>query len=130
MEQVLGRYSSQIHAILRIVAGLLYCCHGAQKLFGAFGSTNTGGGTLMLIAGIIEFFGGLLIATGFLARYAAFLCSGEMAAGYFMFHAQRGFWPIRNGGELAVILAFLFLYFAAQGPGVWSVDALLKKRAG
>jgi putative oxidoreductase len=75
----------------------------------------------MGLAGIIEFFGGLCIAFGFLTPYVAFIASGEMAVAYFRQHAPRGFWPIQNDGELAVLYCFLFLFIAAQGAGRWSV---------
>ncbi len=120
----LGKYSPQLYAILRIVAGLLFAMHGSQKLFGVPG---TGAGmplvSLMGVAGIVEFIGGLMIAVGFLTPFAAFIASGQMAAAYFMVHASRGPLPILNQGELAVLFCFLFLYMAAQGSGVWSVDA-------
>ncbi len=130
MNQILGRYSEQIYAIMRIVVGFLFSCHGASKLFGWF--SNAPGQTpplfsLMGLAGVIEFFGGLLIALGLLASYAAFLASGTMAVAYFMSHYPRGFWPIKNGGELAVLYCFIFLFIAAKGSGRWSVDAALRR---
>jgi putative oxidoreductase len=103
--------------LLRVVAGALFACHGAQKLFGALGGHAMTGKPLMLVAGIIEFFGGLLIAVGLFARIAAFIAAGEMAVAYFMVHFPRGFWPIKNQGELAVVLCFLFLFIAVRGPG-------------
>jgi putative oxidoreductase len=121
---------STFFALLRIVAGLMYACHGAQKLFGVFGGMDKQGATAALfsqmgLAGIIEFFGGLLIALGLFSSYAAFIASGQMAAGYFMAHAPRGFWPIQNQGELAVVYCFLFLFIAAHGPGPWSLGSML-----
>jgi putative oxidoreductase len=77
---------------------------------------------LMLFAGIIEFFGGVLIGLGLFARVAAFIASGEMASAYFMVHAKGGFFPIVNHGELAVALCFAFLFIAAQGAGRYSLD--------
>ena len=82
--------------------------------------------SLMGAAGIIEVVGGTLIAIGLFTSPVAFIASGEMAFAYFMAHAPRGFWPIMNGGELAVLYCFLFLYFAAVGSGRWSVDSLRK----
>jgi putative oxidoreductase len=128
MDKVLGRYGSQLFAILRIVAGLMFAMHGSQKLFGMPG----GGPTqplfsLMGLAGIIEFVGGIMIAIGFMGSVAAFLASGQMAAAYFMSHATQGPLPILNRGELAVLYCFLFLYIAAHGSGIWSVDAALKR---
>ena len=83
---------------------------------------------MMLAAGIIEFGGGLLIALGLFASWAAFIASGQMAVAYFMVHAKGGFWPIINKGELAVVYCFLFLYIAARGSGPYSVDAAMRKR--
>ncbi len=126
----LQRYSPAIYAILRIVAGVLFACHGAQKLFGAFGAQPATGNPLMLVGGIVEFGGGVLVAIGLWAGLAAFICSGQMAVAYFKAHAAGGFWPIVNHGELAVLYCFLFLYIAAHGAGIWSVDSLMKRRRG
>jgi putative oxidoreductase len=124
----LGRHAERIYALLRIVAGILFACHGAQKLFGLFGMPAMTSNPMMLAAGIIEFGGGLLIAIGLLTGWAAFIASGEMAAAYFMAHAKGGFLPIVNKGELAVVYCFLFLYIAARGSGPYSVDAAMRKR--
>ena len=128
MDRFLGRHGERIYTILRVVAGLLFACHGAQKLFGALGGTAMTSNPMMLAAGIIEFGGGLLIALGFLTSWAAFVASGQMAVAYFMVHAKGGFWPIINKGELAVVYCFLFLYIAARGAGPYSVDAIIRKR--
>jgi putative oxidoreductase len=106
-----------LYGVLRIVAGLLFAQHGAQKLFGAFGGEQVELATLMGLAGVIEFFGGLLIAAGIFTRWAAFIASGQMAVAYFMAHAPQGFYPIVNRGELAALYCFLFLYMAARGGG-------------
>ena len=106
--------------LLRIVAGLLFACHGAQKLFGFLGAERATG-AFMTLAGVIEFFGGLFVALGLFASIAAFICSGQMAVAYFKAHAPGGFWPIQNHGELAMIYCFLFFYIAARGPGMWSL---------
>ena len=103
MNQSLGRYAPNLYALMRIVLGVLFACHGAQKLFGVLGGETVALVSLMRLAGIIEFVGGLLITVGFLTSYAAFIASGEMAMAYFMAHVPRGFWPIQNGGELAVL---------------------------
>ena len=128
MDRWLGRHAERIYALLRIVAGLLFACHGAQKLFGALGGTKMTSNPMMLAGGIIEFAGGLLIAIGLVASWAAFIASGEMAVAYFMVHAKGGFWPIVNKGELAVVYCFLFLYIAARGAGPYSVDAMMRRR--
>jgi len=128
MDRWLGRHAERAYALLRIVAGLLFACHGAQKLFGALGGTAMTSNPMMLVGGIIEFGGGLLIAIGLFTSWAAFLASGEMAVAYFMVHAKGGFWPIVNKGELAVAYCFLFLYIAARGSGPYSVDAMLRRK--
>jgi putative oxidoreductase len=127
MERILGSFSGVIYAALRIVAGLLFLCHGAQKLFGFLGA-EPAGNMLMVTAGLIEFFGGLLIAVGFFTGWAAFIASGQMAVAYFMMHAPRGFWPIANDGELAALYCFVFLYMASRGSGALSVDRLMGRR--
>jgi len=127
MEGAVSRYAPYLYVLLRIVAGLLFACHGAQKLFGVFGGVGGPPGatvplfSLMGLAGCIEFVGGFLIALGILTSFAAFVASGEMAFAYFRQHFPRGFWPRQNGGELAVLNCFLFLYIAANGAGVWGV---------
>jgi putative oxidoreductase len=130
MERLLGRHAETIYGIMRIVVGFLFASHGAQKLFGAFGGPAMTGSPLMLTAGLIEFFGGLLVAVGFAAGIAAFITSGQMAVAYFMAHAGHGVWPIVNHGELAVVYCFVFLFIAARGSGKLSVDALRRPRDG
>jgi putative oxidoreductase len=127
MHRLLGTYAPYLYALMRIVIGVLYACHGAQKLFGVLGGETVTLFSLQGLAGIIEFVGGLLIGVGFLTSYAAFIASGEMAFAYFMAHAPRSFWPIQNGGELAVIFCFIFLYIASRGVGAWGID---KARTG
>ena len=128
MDRWLGRHAERIYALLRFVFGVLFACHGAQKLFGAFGSQAMTSNPMMLAAGIIEFAGGLMIAVGLLTSWTAFIASGEMAVAYFMVHAKGGFWPIENKGELAVLYCFAFLYMAARGAGPYSVDAMIRRK--
>jgi putative oxidoreductase len=127
MDRFLGQYSEHAYALMRIVVGFLFTCHGAQKILGVLGGVDDAGGTaafgLIWVAGIIELVGGLLVATGFQASVAAFLCSGQMAVAYFMAHQGRGLFPIQNGGEPAVLYCFVFLFIAARGPGIWSLGA-------
>jgi len=113
-----------LYSLFRIVAGLLYMAHGLQKLFGMFGGTPPALMSLAGAAGVIETGAGLLIVLGLFTRPAAFLASGQMAAAFFLSHFPRAFWPIENGGELATVFCFAFLYFAARGAGPVSVDAL------
>jgi putative oxidoreductase len=123
----LSRYEAAIFTALRVMAGVLFAFHGAQKLFGLFGMGPMTGVPLMLVAGIIELFGGIAIAIGLLTELVSFIASGEMAVAYFMAHFPHGFWPLQNKGESAVLFCFIFLYFAAHGAGPYSVDAMLRR---
>jgi putative oxidoreductase len=130
MERILAGYAPQAYALLRIVVGLLFFCHGAQKVFGLFG--GIGGAPVPIaslygVAGVLELIFGGLVAVGWLAGYAAFLASGQMAVGYFIDHFPQGFWPIQNNGEEAVFYCFVFLYMATQGAGIWSIDGAREK---
>jgi putative oxidoreductase len=114
---------------LRIVTGLLFWQHGAQKMFGWLegrGPVEFGG--LVWWAGFLEFFGGALIALGLMTRPVAFVLAGEMAVAYFRSHSPQGFWPILNGGELAALFCFVHLFLAANGGGSFSLDGLLEAR--
>ena len=124
----LSRHAERIYAVFRFVVGILFACHGAQKLFGAFGAPAMTSNPMMLAAGIIEFAGGIMIAVGLLTGWAAFIASGQMAVAYFMAHAKGGFWPIVNKGELAVVYCFVFLYIAARGGGPYSVDGMMRRK--
>lgn len=126
MEKWLGKYSNFLYALMRIVAGALFACHGAQKLFGVLGGQKQEA-ALMIAAGVIELAGGILIAVGLLTSIVAFICSGEMAVAYFKSHAPSGMWPILNKGELAVLFCFVFLYIASRGAGILSIDSLFGK---
>ena len=122
------------HAALRIVSGFLFFQHGYPKLFGSLpGSGEADAATELLSifwwSGLLEVVGGLLIMVGLFTRPVAFLVAGEMAVAYFWRHAPQGFWPGSNGGELAVLYCFVFLYLAAAGAGVWGLDAMLRRRA-
>ena len=114
--------------LLRIVAGFLLLQHGLQKLFGLLGREAVTLVSLSGIAGVLEFFGGLAILIGLATRPVAFLLSGLLAAAYFMVHAGKGFWPIQNGGELAALFSFVFLYLSAMGGGNFSIDGWLANR--
>jgi putative oxidoreductase len=110
------------------MVGLLFACHGVQKVFGMLDGQSQVSNPVLLAAGIIEFVGGGLVAIGLWTSYAAFIASGEMAVAYFIAHAVKGFWPILNKGELAVLYCFVFLYIASRGSGALSVDAVAKKK--
>ena len=122
MNGILARVGPYVYTLLRIVAGLLFACHGAQKLFGVLGGNRVPILSEFGLAGVIELAGGLMIAVGMFTSLIAFICSGEMAAAYFKSHAPKAFLPIQNGGELAVLFCFLFLYIAARGTGKWGVS--------
>ena len=122
-----------ILGIMRILVGIMFAAHGAQKIFGAFGGLPPGIEVpfwIQYIGGSIEFFGGALIALGLFTRLAAFICSGMMAVAYFYGHARNGsFWPNVNQGEMAVLYCWIFLYIAAAGPGAFALDNILFRRA-
>ena len=121
----LQKQAPRVLGITRILFGIMMACHGAQKAFLLFGGLPPGVPPFIRWgAGGIELAGGALLAVGLFTRPAAFLLSGLMAFAYFMGHAPKGFLPIVNQGELAVIYCWLALYFAAQGPGAWSLDGL------
>jgi len=125
------RVGPYLQSVLRIVAAFLFSFHGTQKLFGFPSATPLPSAmltSLMGVAGILEVFGGLLMLLGLFSRPVAFILSGEMAVAYFRQHAPRALWPILNGGELAVLFCFLWLFFSAAGPGPISVDALVRRR--
>jgi putative oxidoreductase len=125
---ILGKHAERVYGLMRFIAGALFACHGAQKLFGSFGGQKVTGNTLMTIAGVIELVGGALIALGLFAAPAAFVASGQMAIAYFKQHAPNSFWPIQNKGELAVLFCFVFLYIAAHGSGALSLDSTVRRR--
>ena len=117
-------WEPQTYALMRIVTGFLFMWHGMQKLFGFPGEVPAGAPAFILYtAGPIELIGGVLVMIGLFTRWAAFLCSGLMAAAYWMAHGPNALLPIQNQGELAAIYCFAFLYIAARGPGIWSVES-------
>jgi putative oxidoreductase len=123
----LERFQPQLRALLRIMTALLFMEHGLAKLL-HFPVPQPGVPdplpAILVAAAYIEVIGGVLIFLGLFTRLAAFICAGEMAIGYFMFHAPKGFWPIVNMGEAAILYCFIFLYLAAAGPGAWSIDGM------
>jgi len=123
MAQFMARYNSQTYALLRIITGFLFLWHGSQKIF-SFPLEPMAGMPAFITygAGGIELIGGALVMIGLFTRWAAFVCSGTMAAAYWMAHGMNAPFPIQNGGELAVLYCFAFLFIAANGSGAWSVD--------
>lgn len=122
----LAKYGDLAYALLRIVAGLLFAFHGAQKILGVLSDFQPPVLSQIWVGGLIELFGGLMIAAGFKTRWAAFIASGQMAVAYFQFHwkFQLGaeFFPAINKGELAVVYCFVFLLIACRGAVTWGVD--------
>ena len=120
--------------LLRVVSGLLFFQAGSVKILDWFGGVPAqfGGHPAMMsqiwIGGMLEVCGGAAILLGFLTRPVAFILSGEMAVAYFQFHQPKGFWPVQNHGEPAVLFCFIFLFFAASGAGAWSLDALRRRK--
>ena len=127
----LSGHKDHILGIARILIGINFATHGAQKLLGVFGGAPAEMPVFLLYpAGAIELVGGLLIAIGLFTAWAAFISSGLMAAGYFMAHATQGFWPILNQGELAITYCWFFLIVAAYGPGAWTLPSLMSGSSG
>ncbi|MFE9428800.1 DoxX family protein [Kitasatospora sp. NPDC006697] len=116
-------------AALRMVAALLFSCHGAATLFNVLGGAH--GGSVPVgqwpgwWAAMIQLIGGALVLLGLGTRYAALLCSGSMAYAYFSVHQEHALWPIQNGGELSVLFCWIFLLIAITGPGSLALDQLL-----
>jgi putative oxidoreductase len=124
MTMDIASWSPRMLSVLRIMTGLLFLEHGTQKLFAFPPPPNPGPAlfSLLGVQGIIELVGGTLLALGFLTRPVAFILAGDMAVAYFMRHAPRDFFPALNGGKLAILYCFVFLYLFVAGGGVWSVD--------
>ena len=130
----MDRAKSIAFFLLRVVSGLLFLQAGGMKILDWFGGVPAQHGghphfmSQIWIGGVLELFGGTAILLGLFTRPVAFILSGEMAVAYFQFHQPRGFWPLQNHGEPAVLFCFIFLLLAAHGAGKWSIDALLKGR--
>jgi putative oxidoreductase len=127
-KRFISRYEEQIYAILRLVTGFLFLWHGSQKLFAFPPAGQAIPAYTVFIAGPIEFCGGFLVMIGLWSRWAAFICSGEMAYAYWAVHATNAVLPLVNRGELAVVYCFLFLFISARGSGVFSIDRYLEMR--
>ncbi|AMD59854.1 DoxX family protein [Rhizobium pusense] len=119
----LSRYRPQALGALRIMTALLFISHGTQKLFGFPASQMEGSlPTMLLVAAILEFVGGILVLIGLFTRPVAFILSGQMAVAYFIAHGPKSFFPALNGGDAAILFCFIFLYLFVAGPGAFSVD--------
>jgi putative oxidoreductase len=123
MAEFMRPWSPHTYALMRIVTGLLFLWHGSQKLLGFPVPAMEMPAFVKFIAGPIELFGGILVMIGLFTRWAAFLCSGLMAAAYWMAHGTKALFPIQNQGEMAALYCFVFLFISAYGPGIWSADA-------
>ncbi|MBF8291764.1 MAG: DoxX family protein [Steroidobacteraceae bacterium] len=130
MAALMQRFGGQTYALMRIMTGFLFLWHGSQKLLGFPLPAPDAPAFIIYIAGSIELIGGVLVMFGLFTRWAAFLCSGLMAAAYFMGHAKQGFFPLINKGELAALYCFVFLFISAHGSGIWSVDGARSKSGG
>lgn len=124
------RYDAHAYALLRIMSGALFLWHGSQKLLGFPKAAPDAPAFILYVAGPIELFGGILVAIGLFTRWSAFLCSGLMAAAYWMAHGRNHLLPVMNEGEMAVLYCFVFLFISAHGSGIWSVDAARSGTSG
>ena len=131
LDNMLSSWAPRLLSLMRIILAFLFTAHGSQKLFnlppGKMPTPELF--SIVGLAGVLEFGGGVLLLIGLFTRPVAFLLSGTMAVAYFMAHAPQGFLPIVNGGELAAVYCWVFLYLAAAGGGPWSVDALMGQRS-
>ncbi len=122
----LAKYGDHVYALMRIIAGFMFAFHGCQKIIGILSDFQPPFGSQLWIGGIIELIGGLAVMLGWGTRWAAFICSGEMAVAYIQFHWKfhlgPEFFPAVNKGELAVLYSFVFLYIASRGGVKWSLD--------
>ena len=125
----LDKYTDHTYALLRIVSGLLFMGHGIQKFFNFPIEFPYPLNPMSMAAGGIEVVGGAAIALGLFTRPVAFLASGMAAIGYWLVHGTQGLFPIANGGEIIALYCFIFLYIAARGAGIWSVDGMRSSRA-
>ena len=123
-------WEPQVLSIVRIMAALLFFEHGTQKLFDFPPADEPGTlNALLFVQALIEVIGGALLAVGLFTRPVAFVLSGVMAFAYFIAHAPRSFFPVLNAGDAAILYCFVFLYFVFAGPGPWSLDAALRRKA-
>lgn len=127
LDRLLAPATEPVYAAMRIITGLLFAFHGVQKIFGVLTENQPPVGSQLWIGGLIELVAGLLIAVGFLTVLAAFLSSGTMAVAYVQFHWKfalgSAFFPGVNRGELALVYAFVFLFIACRGAGIFSIDS-------
>ena len=126
----LNRFADPFYCVMRLVVGLMFACHGLDKIFGTFTPKAEGLPPLMVFGGWLEIVCGFLVAFGLLTRLAAFVASGEMAVAFFMMHAPRGLIPYVNKGELAVVYCFVFFYIFLRGSGSWGIDAMMGRGKG
>ena len=125
LDNLTTAWAPRILSVLRIMSAMLFMEHGTLKILGFPASDRPAPELLSLsgMAGVLEFFGGVLLVVGLFTRPVAFLLSGQMAFAYFIAHAPRSFYPVLNGGDAAILYCFVFLYFVFSGGGTWSIDA-------
>lgn len=131
LKPLFTQLTPRLLSMMRIVVAFLFMAHGSVKLFGMPAARPTAPVpwlSLLGVGGILELFGGLLLLLGLFTRPVAFILAGQMAVAYFMSHAPKGFWPLINRGELAVLYCFVFFYLTAAGGGPWSLDHLWRRR--
>ena len=131
LDEIRTTWSPRFLSVLRIMAALLLLQYGMAKLLGfpiVPYLNNMARFSLVWTAGVFELAGGLLLLVGLFTRCVAFMLSGLMSFAYFIYHAPKGFYPINNSGDLAILFCFVFLYLAFAGGGAWSVDALVRKK--
>ncbi len=122
-----SKYMPELLSIVRLLVGLLFLEHGTSKLFDfPHGPVQPTMGSLIWVQGVIEVVGGALFAVGFLTRPVAFILAGDMAVAYFIAHASKGFFPMLNGGDAAILYCFIFLIYFMAGPGRWAADGSVK----
>lgn len=122
MASFMAPHGAKVYAVMRIVVGFLFLWHGSQKVLGFPGGPQEMPDAIRWTAGPIELLGGVLVMIGLQTRWAAFVCSGTMAAAYWIGHGTQAVLPVQNGGELAALYCFVFLFISAHGSGIWSVD--------
>jgi len=134
MNNVLAPFANRAYALLRMIAGAMFLCHGLQKLFGVLGGQQPPAGSQLWIGGLLELLCGAAVALGLFTALGAFLASGMMAVAYAQFHWKfqfdSAFFPVVNRGELAVLYCFVFLYIACRGSGMWGLDDARRRMAG
>ncbi len=125
----LTSWSPHVLSLLRVASGAAFLAHGTMKLLNFPPGYSPELMSMPGAAGAIELVGGALLVLGLFTRAVAFVCSGTMAVAYFVAHAPKGFFPVLNGGDAALLYCFVFFYLVFAGPGPWSLDAIVRKKS-